>query len=283
MPEGDTVWLAGKRLHEALAGRVLTRSDFRVPQLATADLSGREVLEVVPRGKHLLTRLAGGLTLHTHFRMDGSWHLYRPGDRWTGGPEWQVRAVLENAEWQAVGYRLPVVELLETADEDSAVGHLGPDALGPDWDPAVAVANLLAEPEREVGMALLDQRNLAGLGNLYRCEVLFLRGLTPWLPVREVPDLTALVALGSRLMTANRGRWEQSTTGSLRPGEDHWVFERTGRPCRRCGTRIASAEQGAAPYARLTYWCPRCQPGPAPAPVRTPRRTRPLGRTSYRP
>ena len=110
MPEGDTVWLAGQRLHEALAGDLLVRSDFRVPSLATVDLSGQAVLEVVPRGKHLLTRLSGGLTLHTHFRMDGSWHLYRPGDRWTGGPEWQVRAVLETASWQAVGYRLPVVD-----------------------------------------------------------------------------------------------------------------------------------------------------------------------------
>jgi endonuclease-8 len=283
VPEGDTVWLAAQRLDAALAGQELVRSDFRVPQLATIDLSGRSVLEVVPRGKHLLTRLSGGLTLHTHFRMDGSWHLYRPGDRWTGGPDWQVRAVLENAQWQAVGYRLPVIELLDTADEGSVVGHLGPDALGPDWDPARAVANLLADPAREVGMALLDQRNLAGLGNLYRCEVLFLRGLSPWLPVGEVADLTALVALGSRLMTANRDRWEQSTTGSLRPGQDHWVFERTSKPCRRCGTRIASGEQGAAPHARLTYWCPRCQPGPSPAALRAPRRPRPLGRTAYRP
>jgi endonuclease-8 len=124
VPEGDTVWLAGQRLHEALAGDLLVRSDFRVPSLATVDLSGQAVLEVVPRGKHLLTRLSGGLTLHTHFRMDGSWHLYRPGDRWTGGPEWQVRAVLETASWQAVGYRLPVVDLLPTADE--ALGRRAP-------------------------------------------------------------------------------------------------------------------------------------------------------------
>jgi endonuclease VIII len=284
VPEGDTVWLAGKRLHDALAGQVLVRSDFRVPSLATTDLSGRRVLEVVPRGKHLLTRVEGGLTLHTHFRMDGSWHLYRPGDRWTGGPEWQVRAVLETATWQAVGYRLPVVELLETDDEDAVVGHLGPDVLGPGWDAGEAVRRLLDAPDAEIGMALLDQRNLAGLGNLYRCEVLFVRGLTPWVRVADVPDLPALVEKGRRLMLANRDRWEQSTTGSLRYGEMHWVFERSGRPCRRCGTRIAAAEQGAAPFARLTYWCPRCQLGPAPVPTRAPaRRDRPLGRTSYRP
>jgi endonuclease-8 len=156
--------------------------------------------------------------------------------------------------------------------------------LGPDWSPEVAVERLRSVPDAEVGTALLDQRNLAGLGNLYRCEVLFLQGLTPWVRVADVPDLRALVDKGRRLLLANRGRWEQSTTGSLRHGELHWVFERSGRPCRRCGTRIATAEQGAAPRARLTYWCPRCQLGPAPAPSRPPaRRDRPVGRTSYRP
>jgi endonuclease VIII len=284
VPEGDTVWLAAQRLHQALAGQVLVRSDFRVPQLAATDLSGREVLEVSPRGKHLLTRISGGLTLHTHFRMDGSWHLYRPGDRWTGGPDWQVRAVLENEQWQAVGYRLPVLELLPTEREDDAVGHLGPDLLGADWDLDEALRRLGERSEREIGLALLDQRALAGLGNLYRTEALFLQGVSPWMAVGDVPDLAALVERGRRLMTANRARWEQSTTGSLRNGEMHWVFERAGRACRRCGSRVASAEQGAAPHARLTYWCPHCQPGPAPAPSPRPaRRDRPVGRTRYRP
>jgi endonuclease-8 len=287
VPEGDTVWLAAHRLHAALSGKRLTRSDFRVPHLATVDLSGRTVLEVVPRGKHLLTRLSGGVTLHTHFRMDGSWHLYRSGERWQGGPDWQVRVVLENAEWQAVGYRLPVVELLDSSAEDRAVGHLGPDLLADDWDLSEALRRLRAW-NGEIGMALLDQRNLAGLGNLYRTELLFLRGVTPWTPVADVPDLPALVEKGRRLLLANRGRWEQSTTGSLRRGEMHWVFERTGRPCRRCGARIAMAEQGPAPSTRLTYWCPRCQLGPSPSPSPPPtqspvRRDRPLGRGTYRP
>jgi endonuclease-8 len=282
MPEGDTVWLAGQRLREALAGQRLTTSDFRVPQLATTDLTGRVVLDVVPRGKHLLTRIEGALTLHTHFRMDGTWHLYEAGARWTGGPDWQVRVVLASARWTAVGYRLPVVELLPTAEEDRAVGHLGPDVLGPDWDLDEAVRRLRSQPAREVGMALLDQQNLAGIGNLYRTEALFLQGLTPWVTVADVPDLPALVERSRRLMLANRGHWAQTTTGSLRRGEDHWVFERQGRPCRRCGTRIASAEQGDAPYARLTYWCPNCQLGPAPAPTVV-RRPRPLGRTRYTP
>ncbi len=284
MPEGDTVWLAAERLRAALAGQMLTRSDFRVPQLATTDVSGRRVEAVVARGKHLLTRLEGGLTLHTHFRMDGSWRLFRPGQAWNGGPDWQVRAVLENAQWQAVGYRLPVIELLATADEADAVGHLGPDVLGPDWDPAQAAHRLGQDPAREIGPALLDQRNLAGIGNVYKTEVLFLRGISPWTATADV-DLAALVTLGARLMQANRGRWEQVTTGDLRPGRGHWVFERQGRPCRRCGTTVRSAEQGDPPYQRLSYWCPRCQPGPAPAPSAAAprRRSAPVGRRRYPP
>ncbi|GAC1326057.1 MAG: Fpg/Nei family DNA glycosylase [Mycobacteriales bacterium] len=283
MPEGDTVWLAAERLRAALAGQVLTRSDFRVPQLATSDLSGRRVEAVVARGKHLLTRVEGGLSLHTHFRMDGSWRLFHHGQRWNGGPDWQVRAVLENAQWQAVGYRLPVLELIATADEAAAVGHLGPDVLGPDWDPAEAAARIAREPDREIGPALLDQRNLAGIGNVYKTEVLFLRGITPWTAVADV-DLPALVALAARLMLANRGRWEQVTTGDLRPGRGHWVFERQGRPCRRCGSTIRSAEQGDPPYQRLSYWCPRCQLGPAPDPAAVAvRRAPPVGRRRYTP
>lgn len=284
MPEGDTVWLAAQRLHAALAGQVLLRTDLRVPHLATTDLAGQRVLEVVPRGKHLLTRLSGGLTLHSHFRMDGSWHLYRPGLRWTGGPDWQVRAVLHTASRVAVGYRLPVLELVPTDREADAVGHLGPDLLGPHWDADEAVRRLRADGTAEIGLALLDQRNLAGLGNLYRTEMLFLAGLSPWLPVAEVPDLPALVERGRRLLAANRRRPQQSTTGSLRRGELHWVFERTGRPCRRCDTAIRSADQGRAPRARISYWCPHCQPGPGPAPLAAPAgRPRPAGRTRYRP
>lgn len=264
MPEGDTVHLAARRLHAALAGRPLTRAELRVPQLATVDLVGREVLAVVPRGKHLLTRIAPDLTLHTHFRMEGSFRMFRPGMRWTGGPVHEVRVVLGNAEWVAVGFRLPVVELLPTAREEEVVGHLGPDVLGPDWDADVALANLRRDPAREIGTALLDQRNLAGLGNLYRTEALFLRGLSPWTAVGEVNDLPALVSLGRRLMLANRDRWEQTTTGRLDRAGAHHVFERQGRPCLRCRTPIRSARQGDPGVDRVTYWCPHCQPGPSP-------------------
>jgi endonuclease VIII len=268
VPEGDTVHLAARRLQDALAGRVLTRSDFRVPQLATTDLTGRQVREVVSRGKHLLTRIDGDVTLHTHFRMDGTWHLYRPGARWTGGPAYQVRVVLENDDWPAVGYRLPVVDLLATADEHSVVGHLGPDLLGPDWDLDEAVRRVLANPQRAIAPALLDQRNLAGIGNLYKTEALYLSGVTPWTEVAHV-DVEAVVRRAHRLMVANKDHWQQTTTGSTRRGEDHWVFERAGRPCRRCGTRIVEAmqaEPGQERVARISYWCPTCQAGPAPEP-----------------
>jgi endonuclease-8 len=264
MPEGDTVWLSAKHMHEALAGRTLTRSDFRVPQLATSDLTGRDVLEVVPRGKHMLTRVEGGLTLHTHFKMAGTWRIFSPGARWSGGKPHEIRLILANTERIAVGYRLQVVELLPTDREDEAVGHLGPDLLGPDWDEVEALRRLRQAPDRGIGEALLDQRNLAGIGNLYKAEVLFLSGVTPWTPVGEVKDLPALVRRARRLLVANKNHWEQTTTGNLRPGQDHWVFERDNRPCRRCGGTIRRAMQGVAPYDRICYWCPACQSGPGP-------------------
>jgi endonuclease-8 len=267
MPEGDTVWLACRRLHDALAGRELTVSDFRLPSLATTDLVGRSVLEVVARGKHLLVRTtdpggAPALTVHTHLRMDGAWHVHRAGERWNGGASHHVRVVLGVQHTVAVGYRVHDVAVVPTAEEDRLVGHLGPDLLGTDWDADEAVRRLAARPEREIGPALLDQRNLAGIGNLYKAETLFLRGVNPWSPVGSVTDLPAIVRTAQRLLRANRDRWEQVTTGSTRRGEHHWVFERPGKPCRRCGTLVQVADQGDAPYERLTYWCPRCQPLP---------------------
>jgi endonuclease VIII len=259
MPEGDTVWLAGRRLDDALAGQALTRSDFRVPQLATVDLTGRRVLEVVSRGKHLLTRLDDDLTLHTHFRMDGTWHLYRPGDRWRGGPAWQVRIVLETEPWLAVGYRLPVVELLPRDREVDAVGQLGPDVLGPDWDEGEAVRRLTASPGRSVGEALVDQRVMAGPGNVYKSEVCFLARVDPRSPVEEVEDPVTLVALMKSLMERNVAGGRRVTTDDPRRGRELWVYGRAGRPCRRCGTPIRSFNQGPAGEGRITYSCPRCQ------------------------
>ncbi|SMF76029.1 Fpg/Nei family DNA glycosylase [Streptomyces sp. Amel2xC10] len=266
MPEGDTVRQAAARLHGALAGKVLTRSDLRVPKYATADLTGRSVLDVTPRGKHLLTRVEGGLTLHSHLRMDGSWKIYAHDQRWTGGPGHQIRAILGTHDRTAVGYRLPVLELLRTSEEQRVVGHLGPDLLGPDWDPDQALANLLADPARPLGEALLDQRNLAGIGNVYKSELCFLLGVTPWLPIGALPaDRAAKLApLAKRLLEANRDHPVRNTTG--RRGQDLFVYGRARRPCLRCGTPVRVADQGDGSRERPTYWCPHCQQGPAPAP-----------------
>jgi endonuclease-8 len=264
VPEGDTVWLAARRMNTALAGATLRRGELRVPQLATVDLTGVGVREVVPRGKHLLIRLDDDRTLRTHFRMDGSWHLYRPGTRWHGGPAFAVRAVLATDAWECVGYRLHDMALVPTAAEDTLVGHLGPDVLGPDWDLEEALRRLRGSPDEQIGVALLDQRNLAGIGNLYKVESLFLSRVHPWARVADVPDLAGLVERARTLMLANLEHPEQSTTGSLRRGEDHWVAGRKGRPCRRCGTTILLGEQGPAAEERVTWWCPRCQAARSP-------------------
>ncbi|MER7186380.1 DNA-formamidopyrimidine glycosylase family protein [Streptomyces hyaluromycini] len=276
MPEGDTVWQAARRLHDALAGQVLTRSDFRVPKYATVDLTGRTVLGTTPRGKHLLTRFEGGLTLHTHLRMEGAWKVYGSAERWKGGPAHQIRAILGTVDRTAVGYRLQVLEFLRTGEEERAVGHLGPDLLGPDWNPGRALANLLADPARPLGEALLDQRNLAGIGNIYKSELCFLIGATPWLPVGALPaDRAAILpGLARRLLEANRDRPVRRTTG-LRD-HDLFVYGRAPRPCLRCHTPIRLADQGDGSRERPTYWCPACQTGPAPDPgSRRARETRP--------
>ena len=261
MPEGDTVHLAATRLQAALAGHTLTRTDFRVPRHATDDLSGRRIDDVTARGKHLLFRVEGGTTLHTHFKMEGSWHLYRPGESWRG-PGHQVRAVLETEPWVAVGFRLATVELLPTEDEDSVVGHLGPDVLGPDWDPAEALRRFEAEGDRPIGDVLLDQRVMAGPGNVYRCEICFLRGVHPDTLVRDLTDRGGVIALTKKVMEANRATGRQITTGDTRPGRGHWVYGRRGRPCLRCGTPISKRAEGAG-GVKVTYWCPTCQPAPA--------------------
>ena len=261
MPEGDTVWRACRRLNGLLGGQRLTRTQFRVPSLATTDLAGVSVSEVAPRGKHQLFRFDNGWTLHTHFRMEGTWRTYPHGRRWSGGPEHEIRAVLSTVATDAVGYRLPVVELLPTGDEDQVVGHLGPDLLGPDWDADEALRRIGTEPGRPVGEALLDQRNLAGIGTFYRAELLFLQGIHPRTPVAEVRSLPRVMHRAHLLLMANRGRAEQSTTGDLRQGRRAYVFERPGQPCRRCGARILTEEFGPLGQERRSYWCPRCQPG----------------------
>jgi len=266
MPEGDTVYLTGRRLHAALAGHRLVRGELRHPRLVEHDLGGRTVSEVRTVGKHLLTRFDDGITLHSHLRMDGSWHLYRTGMAWQR-PAHEVRALLATEQRIAVGFALHDLDLVPTAEEDRLVGHLGPDLLDPAWDgahAARALRRLTARGDHELGLVLLEQRVLAGVGNLYKAEICFLLGLSPWTLVRDVPEPAAAITLARTLLLRNADRPEQSTTGELARGRQHWVYERTGRRCLRCGAHIRTARQGQGIYARPAYWCPHCQPGPTP-------------------
>jgi len=252
------VWFTARRLHETLAGRALTRSDFRVPRYATVNLAGQTVTEAVSRGKHLLVRTDRGLTVHTHLKMEGAWR-FAPAAARPLAQGHRLRVLLANSAWTAAGYQLGITEVLPTAKEDQVVGHLGPDLLGPDWDAAGAVARLSRDPGRPVGEALLDQRNLAGLGTIYMSETLFLRGVDPSRDVGSVDDLVALVELGHRLLDANKERFGHVTTGDARQGQANWVYGRAGRPCRRCGTAIRRGEAGPPGQERARFWCPNCQ------------------------
>lgn len=258
MPEGDSVFRLAARLRAALDGRLLVVGELRVPRHARADLAGRRVLEHDTHGKHLLQRFDGGLTLHTHLRMDGSWTVTRAGRAVPRAvlPEVRVRLGAEGGV-TAWGVSLPVVELVETRDEAAVVGFLGPDPLRADWDEAEAVRRIGADAGRPVLEAIRDQRNLAGLGNLWVNEVCFLRGVHPDRVVGEV-DVPRMVRLAARMLThsATHPDAYQVTTGDRRRGGTHWVVGRAGRPCLRCGTTVL----GRGTHPGRTYWCPRCQP-----------------------
>ncbi|HET7685200.1 MAG TPA: DNA-formamidopyrimidine glycosylase family protein [Candidatus Limnocylindria bacterium] len=261
MPEGDTIFRTATVLREALAGRVVTRARAqarpglrRVPDLSR--LEGRRVERVEARGKHLLIGFEGGLTLRTHLRMSGAWHRYAPGEVWRR-PARQASAVVETAESVAVCFNAPVVELLDDRQlaRHAPLTGLGPDLLGRTFDTDAALARLRDRDAVPLGEALLDQRAVAGVGNVYKSELAFLAGRDPWAPVRDLDDeeLRGLLAGARRLLAANVRGGARST----RPGGGLWVYGRAGRPCRRCGTLIRVRRQGE--LGRLTYWCPRCQ------------------------
>lgn len=263
MPEGDSVFRLASRLRASLDGRILARGDLRVPAHAADALDGMRVLGHATYGKHLLTRFDAGLTLHTHLRMQGSWTVTAvgrklPRERLTG-----ARVILEvEGGPTAYGLDLPVVDLLPTRAEEDVVGHLGPDPLRDDWSAAEAVRRLGRDPGERVAAALLDQRNVAGFGNLWANELCFLRGLHPDTAMADV-DIPALVSLGARCLrfSATHPGAHQVTTGNTRQGQQHWVAGRAGKPCLRCGSLVlVRAEVPGDPARRRTWWCPRCQP-----------------------
>lgn len=255
MPEGDTVFRTADKLRGALAGKTLTKCDVRVPKFATVDLTGNVVDEVLSRGKHLFIRV-GDASIHSHLKMDGAWLLDGQIRR---VPAHKVRIVLEatlgDRVSRAAGIDLGVLEILKRDHDMEAVAHLGPDLLGDDWDPRTAASNLSADHDRALADALLDQRVMAGVGNVYANELCFVSGRLPTSPVSAVRDPLRTVQRARDMLWLNRNRVNRTTTGNTRPGNDLWVYGRVGRPCRRCGTRIEMDGTGE----RVRYWCPNCQ------------------------
>ncbi len=263
MPEGDTVRRTADRLNRALAGERLTVVDLRWPSVATAggDLVGRTTLEVTSRGKHLLQRLEGGTSLHTHLRMDGVWRVAATGAEEAGrlGHRPETRAVVGTATWTAYGLRLGMVDVLPTREEVTLVGHLGPDILDLGEDRDEALRRLHAAPG-PIAAALLDQRNVAGIGTLWASESLFLEHVHPW--ARVDPETAARVLdRAHRLMTAATSHPMQTSTGIRRQAENTHVHGRSGRPCRRCGDTVRVAAAGPPGRERTIFYCPTCQGG----------------------
>ncbi|MEX1162228.1 MAG: DNA-formamidopyrimidine glycosylase family protein [Nitriliruptor sp.] len=271
MPEGDTIHRAAAVLRSALVGRPLTRVDLpRLPRPWPA--VGAEITGVEARGKHLLIATSDGLIVHTHQMMTGSWHLYAPGERWRKSPR-AARVVLAVHGTVAVCFASPVVEVLDASGlaRHRALRQLGPDLCDPgaDIDEAVARLERLSTTDRTIGETLLDQRIACGVGNVYRCDVLFLHGIHPATPVGDVPagERRALLSTAADLLRRNLGPASSRTTVAGGPDGSLWVYGRGGHPCRRCRTPVSSGHLGE--QARLVYWCPTCQPAAAPgtAPV----------------
>lgn len=255
MPEGDSVWRAARRLDDALRDRVLVGVDLRWSRMPEVTLHGRRTLEVVPRGKHLLHRVEGGWTIHSHLRMDGSWRVLPTASvtpRLARHPD--IRAIVATDELACVGWKLGMLDLIRTEAEPTLVGHLGPDLLGPDWDENEALLRLQKRPQREVGAALLDQRNLAGLGTVWTAEPLHAQQVNPWTPVADISQQT----LRSVLRSAR-----EMLLGSITDRRhDMQVYGRVGRPCLWCGTTIRSESIGVPPADRTLAYCQVCQPPP---------------------
>jgi endonuclease-8 len=279
MPEGDTIFRAARVLHKALGGKVVTRFESVFPNLNRVDedapIAGRTVTAVESRGKHLLMHLSGGLSLRTHMRMSGSWHIYRHGEAWQRARS-SLRILLETADFQAVAFLVNEAEWIEErALARSKVGRLGPDVLATDFDVAAAVRSLQSHATDPICDVLLDQRALAGIGNVYKSELLFLARVHPLTTTGELaPEvLRELAVLAQQHLRANvresasgaitTYRGLRQTTGRSDRSERLWVYGRRDKPCRRCGTPIVSTSIGR--HVRKTYHCPNCQPVPVSA------------------
>ena len=271
MPEGDTIHRTAQALDAALAGRTVTGFESTLDSVAqraeSESVVGQRIASVEARGKHLLLRFAGGATLHTHLGMRGSWHLYRTSSRWRK-PRTRARIVITADGVVAVCFAPMLAALLTPAElrRNLRLTRLGPDALGDGFDPAEAVTRLRARDDLEIGVAIVDQKALAGVGNVFKSEVLFLCGVNPFARVESLADaiLLRVVDTAAAQLKRNVARSERRTTSELAPGT-LFVYARGGEPCRRCGETVRRAYQGL--MRRSTYWCPRCQPaevGPQP-------------------
>ncbi len=268
MPEGDTIHRTAETLHAALAGRTVTSfeaaSDVVTRRAKSEAVVGQAVAGVEARGKHLLLRFQGGATLHTHMGMRGSWHLYRTSSRWRQ-PRTRARIVITAGDVVAACFAPMLAELLTPTElrRNLRLAQLGSDALAAGFDPAQAVSRLSARGDLEIGVAILDQRALAGVGNVYKSEVLFLAGVNPFARVEALNEKTLrrVVETAAAQLKRNLARSERRTTSALAPGA-LYVYGRGGEPCRRCGDTVRRAVQGV--QRRSTYWCPRCQPAEAP-------------------
>jgi endonuclease VIII len=268
MPEGDTIYAAARRIRGALVGADIVSVETPHPRFERdrwpERLGGRAVRAVDTRGKHLFIRFEGDLTLHSHLRMNGWWGVYERGGRWSKSPS-RAWLVIRTDHHDVVQFGGPVLELMtdSRSRSDQRLAALGPDVLAPEFDARRFLARLRQDDStRPIGDALLDQRNLAGIGNLYKNELCFLAGVHPRTPVADVPDLVRLVRRSKAALEANKHRVEQVMTGDTRRGQQHWVYRRDRQPCRRCGTRVVVDLQGPAAQERATYWCPTCQPEP---------------------
>jgi len=256
MPEGDTIRRLAERINVRFAGQRVQRCVTRDPRLVGLDLTGRVLVDADAVGKHLLIRFDDGRTLHAHLLMTGSW---RVGPAATE-PEWRRRVELWLEDGRLTGLDVPLLGMIATADEAAVLGHLGPDLCATEpADLDLVVSNLLREPQRELAGALLDQRNVAGWGNLYANELPFIVGVSPNQPVGAVTGLGELVGIGAALIRTNAARGPQNTTGRKLSTDDHWIYPKRGRPCPLCGTRLVGFEERDSPWRRVTTWCPACQ------------------------